>query len=227
MSPRRPGRLTGTRAALRTGSAVRDRLRINLDTYTPHAPASQASQSAALHDLLFCIVHHGLSCNLVSLVAAPRLLAGLVLAFGRNSFRLGKPLYAYLCLVTSLERLSPDLRAVFGQPWLATDLRIIEPAEHRLPTPASLFRAMLLLAWSAGWTRWAGVTMIAYVGPGRMGEVLRAKRACLVLPSDNLGEHSDRAFLRVPNRKSGNRGGASVQHITVVGHRWVRILALW
>ena len=45
-----------------------------------------------------------------------------------------------------------------------------------------------------------------------------------MLPRDNLGEHSDRAVLRAPNPKSGNRGGASVQHITVVGPRWVRML---
>ena len=84
----------------------------------------------------------------------------------------------------------------------------------------------MVVAMVAGWSRWAGCTAIAFTAPGRIGEVLRATRGCLVLPSDDLGEHLDRALLRVERPKSGLRGGARVQHMTIVGVRWVRLLEL-
>lgn len=100
---------------------------------------------------------------------------------------------------------------------MAANWRLLEPTVHRPPLPTVLVHAMIVLSFMLGWRRWAGVTLTAFHAPGRIGEVLRACRADLLLPSDNLYETKDRALLHVASPKSRYRGGALSQHMSVVG----------
>ena len=97
--------------------------------------------------------------------------------------------------------------------------------QHRCPMPGPLFRAMVATAWIFGWRRWAACTAIAFVSPGRIGEILRAYRSELILPADDLAEHAHRAFVRIADPKTAHRGGARVQHLSVLGACWVRLLS--
>jgi len=83
---------------------------------------------------------------------------------------------------------------------------------------------VIAIMW--GWKRFAGSIVIAFFGPGRIGEVLRGCRKNLVLPRDTLYSVCDRCFLGVVKPKTGRRGGARTQHITVVGHLLVTMLDL-
>ena len=224
---RRPGRRVGAAAKQRTARIAAVRSQVDLDGHDPHGPDYIRSQRGALSDFLSFTADNGISCDIDVLSSAPRLLSALVRAYGLHEYSRGGPLYAYLCLLTALVRRDPLLKPWLAPGWLlANDWRALEPVTHRLPTPAPMFRALVVLALVAGWTRWAACTAIAFNAPGRIGEVLRATRSCLVLPSDDLGEHPDRALLRVERPKSGLRGGARVQHMTIVGLRWVRLLEL-
>ena len=74
--------------------------------------------------------------------------------------------------------------------------------------------AALALGWK--WFRFALVLLIAFRGILRIGEVLRATRGDLVLPSDLLSDRVERMYLRVREPKSKRRGGGREQHATIL-----------
>ena len=64
-------------------------------------------------------------------------------AFGLELFREGFPLYFYLSVVTSLQRLHPPIRRHLPAAWeLATRWEAAEPHGHRTPLPLKIFRAL-------------------------------------------------------------------------------------
>ena len=79
-----------------------------------------------------------------------------------------------------------------------------------------LFHAIVTVAITRGWLRFAGITIIALGGPTRVGEALCALRSDLVLPCDLLDDIG-RTYLQVRVPKSALRGGAVTQHVTVRG----------
>ena len=54
--------------------------------------------------------------------------------------------------------------------------------------------------------------MIAFYGVMRIGDVLQGSRCHLLLPEDYLEPEAECGFMRVDKPKSGQRGGAKVQH---------------
>ena len=225
LAPRLPGRRSAAASRVYRASLARDRAQTPLELFSPHGAAYISAQSGAMFEFLEWLAEIGVLVDFESLLQAPKFIAGLLHAFGRHAYSRGDPLYSYVCLLNAVKRQQPSLRAELALPWqLVGDWRCLEPTTHRLPTPAPLFRAMILLAIVSGWWQWAAVTIIAFVGPGRIGEILRATRECLVLPRDDLGEHPGKAFLQILQPKSATRGGARVQHISIVGFRWVNLL---
>ena len=81
--------------------------------------------------------------------------------------------------------------------------------------PYKLLQAMVVAAWAIGWHRFAGVLLLAFHGPARIGEVLNSHRVHLVLPQDVAQTFTGRCYLHVAKPKTGNRGGAKQQHMSV------------
>jgi len=156
----------------------------------------------------------GLSVNM--LVHAPSVCDMLVAEFGRWCFRNLKPLYSYLMLITAIMRVHVHMKTHLSLSWnVATNWRIKEPVLHRLPIPTALAKALFALSHLCGFQRFAGCAMLAFYGPGRIGEVLKCKRKDLVLPSDMLFEPRDMVLLQFLKPKSRFRGGAHVQHLSI------------
>ena len=120
-------------------------------------------------------------------------------------------------LIAYLKRDFPPMRPYLSGAWsLVTRWEIAEPLRHRTPLPETLYKAMVALALMWGWPRFAAVLTLAFEGVARIGEVLRAKRAQVTLPSDALCPRPH-VFLTIINPKTARRGGALVQHIRVTG----------
>ena len=151
-----------------------------------------------------------------SVVHAPAVCDALTAEFGRQEFRNKKPLYSFLMLITALLRVYVHLKNHMALSWnVATNWRIKEPVLHRLTLPLALAKALFSISFLLGFQRFSGCAMLAFHGPGRIGEVLRCSRRDLVLPSDMLFEPKDMVLLQFSKPKSRFRGGAKVQHLSI------------
>ena len=63
--------------------------------------------------------------------------------------------------------------------------------------------------------RWTGVTLLAFYGLARIGEVLKCTRADLLLPSDLLDDDGVAAYLNFRHSKTAARGKPKIQHTKV------------
>lgn len=95
---------------------------------------------------------------------------------------------------------------------------------HRVPIPEGLVRALVVLAWQLGWFSWVGITLIAYFGAGRVGEILHCKRQDLVFASDLLDKNHESIYLQLKRFKSLGRQAAHVQHMEIRDSGAVKIL---
>ena len=142
--------------------------------------------------------------------------AALLAAYGEHLFHTGAPLAHFRHLLAWAQRNYQDFRLHSRDCWnLVTRWEQVEPLVHREPLPHKLCQAMVSLALCWGWPRFGLVLFLAFEGILRIGEVLRALRADLVLPADIGSEVSDRVFLRIRLPKTRRRGGARQQHATV------------
>lgn len=91
----------------------------------------------------------------------------------------------------------------------------VEPVSHRVPVPEGLVRAMVVVAWQLKWYGWAGITLIAFYGAGRVGEVLKCCREDLLFPSDILDKDHEGLFLRLRQFKSLGRQPARTQRMEI------------
>ena len=202
----------------RRGSAHRGRRDTDISEFVNLTPETLKQQRLSLEELDTYLLVAGVACCIDELVVVPPLFAEVLRAFGVHLYRTGRPLYIYLMAVTAIQRLHPALRVHFGAVWsLAESWRCLEPTVHRIPVPLRLFQAVCAVAISLGWLRFAGVCMISFLGPARIGEPMRAKRMHLVLPEDTLYEHVDKVFLHIVSPKTGAHFGARTQHVTVRG----------
>ncbi len=141
---------------------------------------------------------HGVLVELAVWVLCPLAIDGLIEAYGAALYSESAPLYTYLMTVTGLQNLAPALKKMLPRCWkLAATWGALEPAEHRRPVPIMLFRALVVASVLAGWQRFAATAMIAFLGPARIGEVLRSRRSSLVLPCDVLFDPADKLYLQI------------------------------
>ena len=85
-------------------------------------------------------------------------------------------------LMVFLQHMFPDQRPRLAPAWdLLARWELVQPVTHRPPLPKVLLDAMLSLALTWGWLRWAALTDLAFHGALRVGEPLKAKRSDLLL----------------------------------------------
>ena len=179
-------------------------------------PQTAALQSRAISGLAAWLASLGLTVTLSTLLALPDLIDRIVEGYGEHLYRENIPLYVYLAIITSIQRLEPQLHHKLNRSWdIARRWERLEPYDHRAPIPTALVKALIVGAVSLGWLRWAGVTALAFYGPARIGEVLKSKRCHLLLQQDTLGETAGRVLVHVAEPKSRFRGGARQQHFSV------------
>ena len=126
----------------------------------------------------------------------------------------GKPLQHYRQLLALAQRKAPLVRPHIRQAWeMLTRWERLEPTKHRPPMPEAILEAMCSLALAWGWFRWVLVTMLAFYGCCRIGEVLKALRCDLFTPGDLL--RCDTRFALQFNEPKTRTRGARVQHTTI------------
>ena len=151
------------------------------------------------------------------LTSSASTVAPLLELYGDSLFRNGATLSAFRHLVAFALRKFPDFKVHSKICWdFITKWEALEPLVHRLPFPWPVCKAMAALALGWKWFRFALVLLIAFRGILHIGEVLRATRGDLVLPTDLLSEKSDRMCLKVREPKSKRRGGGREQHATIL-----------
>eukprot|EP00438_Fugacium_kawagutii_P026439 Skav201238 [mRNA] locus=scaffold3524:39770:44044:- [translate_table: standard] len=155
----------------------------------------------------------------------PELLGAILKAYGLLEFQSGGALSNFRHLVLAVQRWLPSFRMHSTPCWdLVMKWEVSEPVEHRPPLPEGLMRAMVCLAWHLGWYRWCGVTVLAFYGAGRIGEVLRCTRADILFPADVLEESGGAVFLQLKQFKSLGRQPSRIQHMKIVNKDACRIL---
>ena len=146
-------------------------------------------------------------------------------AYGNHLFQSGQPLYKWrhLCAYFQKERLA--LRPYMPMCWdLTSRWERLCPTAHRTPIPHALARAVIALALSLGWARFAAVVGLSFFGTARVGEPLNAHRGAILLPSDLLLDEIPTCYVRVEAPKTSHRGTGKVQHFVVKEPPFVRFL---
>eukprot|EP00435_Cladocopium_sp_Y103_P010770 s1163_g2.t2 len=117
--------------------------------------------------------------------------------YGRWLFSEGKPYYHYSETLNSISSRRPSLRRMMQQAWdLAFLWGSYEPTSHHVAMPVQILIAFVATALSWGWTREAAVFSLAWGALLRIGEVLQARRADLIMPQDVEGT-IDYVLLRI------------------------------
>lgn len=136
--------------------------------------------------------------------------------YGLHLYSKGRGLYELRHVLVLAQQRHPALRPVMSPAWqLVTQWEELHPLQHRQPLHEILFRAMFVVAVWWGWRRFAGLLLLGMEGIARIGELLRASRADLVLPSDLVDTEYECIFMKVRKPKSLRRGKGRVQHIRV------------
>ena len=148
------------------------------------------------------------------------LLNKLLVDFGRLLFRDGKPYYHFCETINAITSKRPVVRRSLQQAWdLAFMWGSHEPAEHHVAMPYQLVIALISAAWLWGWDREAAVFALAWGALLRIGEVVDAVRADLILPSDVNGTNSF-ALLRILEPKTRFRAArhqaAKLEHVDLL-----------
>ena len=150
-----------------------------------------------------------------SFVACPALLAMALRSFGDHLFQTGGSLQQFRYAVVAAQRLTWGMRGQLGPAWeMVSRWERLQPVVHRTPVPEILVKALVALAWSMRMRRWAVVTLIAFYGLARIGEVIKTKRQSLLLPPDHLGGLCA-IFVKLEGPKTAGRGGPRTQHLRV------------
>lgn len=145
--------------------------------------------------------------------------------YGVHLFSKGKGLYEFRHLLVLLQQRFPLMRPAMQPAWqLVSKWEEVQPVTHRRPLPEVLYKAMFSLAVFWKWTRFAGVLLLGMEGIARVGELLKAYRSDMVLPSDMFECERNLLFLKVRSPKTLRRGKGRVQHLRVESPPAIRAL---
>ena len=160
-------------------------------------------------------------------LAVPLFLVHALRRYGDLQFQNGSSLSYFRHLLLEAQRRVPNAKQYMSVAWdYATRWHNLEPTVHRQPLPLPILKAMVSLAWMFGWRRWVGITLLAFFGIGRVGEVIRCTRKQLLLPSDVLDYGCNDAFLVLYISKTMFRQPARIQHMKVTDQYVVRLLTM-
>ena len=147
---------------------------------------------------------------------APALLAMALRSYGNWLYKTGGTLHELRHTILAAQREYMNLKPLSSIVWeLVSRWEYLEPPVHRVPLPEPILKAIVALAWTTGFYDFAGVTLLAFYGLARIGEVLAATRRDLLLPNEDLWEQSGDVYLRLGSSKTSTRGRARVQHIKI------------
>ena len=150
------------------------------------------------------------------LFLCPQLAVDVLVNYGKSLFAAGAPLYEYRHVLVLAQQKHSGLRAFMAPAWqVISQWEEVQPLQHRQPLPEVLFRAMFVVSLLLGWKRWAATLLLAFEGIARIGEVLQATRADLVLPCDSCDNVIGVAFLRIRKPKTSRRGKGRIQHLKI------------
>jgi hypothetical protein len=148
----------------------------------------------------------------------PALAVQMLRSYGVELYRTGHALYELRHLLALVQRLYPAVKPLLGPAWaLVTQWEEINPVQHRQPLPELLYKAMVAVAWMWGWKRFVALLLLGFEGIARVGELLRARRGDLVLPSDLGAAEGSAVFLKIRKPKTMRRGKGRVQHLKIDG----------
>ena len=157
--------------------------------------------------------------------AVPIFLGHCLRCYGDISFQHGGALSNFRHLILACQRWKPMFRPFAYPAWeLVGRWENQEPVNHRPPIPEALARTLCFLSWNLGWYEFAGATLLAFYGGGRIGEVLKCRRHDLVLPTDTFDPGQRFAFLQLRSFKSLNRQPARIQHMKVTNQGAIHLL---
>ena len=118
----------------------------------------------------------------------PELLVRQLLQYGMQLYEAGRPYSHYAETVNGLGARHPSIRRLMSGAWdLAFAWLREEPYEHHQACPYQVLLAATTLSILCGWPRVAGAIVLMWGAVCRVGEVLNATRADLVLPTDMEG----------------------------------------
>ena len=105
--------------------------------------------------------------------------------YGRDLYGSGRPYWHYSETINAVTSLRPILRRQVQAAWdLGFAWRLEEPSSHHIAIPPIVFISLLTACLLWGWVKEAGCFALAFGGLMRIGEVVQASRASLVLPAD-------------------------------------------
>ena len=159
------------------------------------------------------------------LFLCPQVAAAVLENYGTFLFLEGAPLYELRHLLVLVQQQFSGVRSHLGPAWrIITKWEEVQPMKHRQPLPELLFKAMFCIAMCWRWKRFAATLLLAVEGIARIGEVLKASREDLVLPSDAFDSSMPVAFLRVKKPKTARRGKGRVQHLKISNGQVIEVL---
>lgn len=160
-----------------------------------------------------------------SALTQPLLIIALAKEYGNVLYSRGTALYVYRHFVVSLQKQVLPARPYISELWdMVSRWEAMEPTTHRTPLPAAIFRAMMNVALSWRWFRFAATLGIAFFGIGRPGEAITARRRNLILPSDMMAEERRVAYLQVNEPKARRRGKGKLQHMSLYDSDFIDFL---
>lgn len=190
---------------------------LNLHGVHLRTPATEALEARQLHTFMeWCRVKLPSVDLSVVFDVAPSFLADVLCIYGVEQFNFGGALSNFRHLVLAVQRWKPMFRIQAGKCWeIVGKWEICEPVSHRPPIPEVVVKSIVCLAWQLRWYRFCGVTLLAFYGAGRIGEVLKCRGSDLLFPQDALDESSCAVFLQLKQFKSLGRQPSRVQHMKV------------
>lgn len=158
-----------------------------------------------------------------SICRSPHLQVIFLRSYGNWLYNDGKAMYLFRHLVVFCQQQFPGERHQIQPAWqLLQRWEAVQPGSHRPPLPKVILDAMLCLAMSWNWFRWAAVTAIAFHGACRVGEPLSAQRKDLILP-DEAGLSDSVCFLNIAAPKTSRRGRGRTQHTKITDAATVQL----
>eukprot|EP00438_Fugacium_kawagutii_P028398 Skav205711 [mRNA] locus=scaffold608:39645:43142:- [translate_table: standard] len=179
-------------------------------------PSTAKRQDKLLGELQTWLADRLSASTIPQLYLCPELAVNVVRTYALHLFSSGRKLYELRYTLIALQHEFPHWKPYMAPLWaLVSKWEMLQPLQHRMPLPELLFKALFVLGALKRWTRWVGVLLLGYEGIARIGEVLAATRADLLLPSDLCETDAPFVFVRVRSPKTRYRGRGRVQHLKV------------
>ena len=137
--------------------------------------------------------------------ADPEKIAKWLVEFGKELYKSGKAYNTYAETINAVAGARTQIKRHLTSAWdYAFSWIANEPFDHHPAMPPGILVALMSLALLWGWPQVAAVFGLAWAGVLRIGEVLQATRADLVLPEDAIAGTSF-ALLKIREPKTRGR----------------------